>query len=179
MILDLILVVLLVIAAFKGYQRGLIVGLFSFIAIVIGIAAAMKLSTVVASYIGETIKISERWLPIISFAVVLVLVIFLVRAGAAMLQRTVELAMLGWVNRLGGIVFYAAIYLLVFSILLFYAEQIQLLQPATIENSATYSWIRPWGPAVVNGFGGIIPVFRDMFEKLESFFDVIASGIAK
>ena len=102
MLLDVILIVLLVLAAVKGYQRGLIVGLFSFIAIIIGLAAAMKLSTAVASYIGEAIKVSDQWLPVISFAIVFIIVVLLVRLGANMLQRSTEAVMLGWANRLGG-----------------------------------------------------------------------------
>ena len=44
MILDLLLIVILIVAIIKGYQRGLIVGIFSFIAVIIGLAAAIKLS---------------------------------------------------------------------------------------------------------------------------------------
>ena len=59
MILDLIFAVILILAVFRGYQRGLIVGIFSFIAIIIGLAAAIKLSAVVAGYIGESVKVSR------------------------------------------------------------------------------------------------------------------------
>ena len=57
MLLDIILLVLLILAVIKGYQRGLIVGVFSLIAIIVGLAAASKLSTVVAEYIGKAVKI--------------------------------------------------------------------------------------------------------------------------
>ena len=56
MIIDLIFAVVIVLAIFKGYQRGLIVGLFSLVAVIIGLAAAMKLSAVVAKYIGELLR---------------------------------------------------------------------------------------------------------------------------
>jgi membrane protein required for colicin V production len=46
MILDLVFAVLIILAIIKGYQRGLIVGIFSLIAIIIGLAAAIKLSAV-------------------------------------------------------------------------------------------------------------------------------------
>ena len=72
MLLDIIFAVIIVLAIFKGYQRGLIVGVFSFVAIIIGLAAAMKLSTVVAGYIGKAVKVSDEWLPVISFAVVFI-----------------------------------------------------------------------------------------------------------
>lgn len=170
MLLDIIFAVLLVLAMLRGYRQGLIIGLFSLVSIIIGLAAAMKLSTVVARWIGSAVKVSEEWLPLISFIVVFIAVLLLVRLGAKAIERTVEVVMLGWVNKLAGILLYTAIYILVFSVLLFYTEQMQLLQPETIGQSVTYSYIQPWGPKVINGFGSLIPVFKDMFSELEEFF---------
>ena len=179
MFLDLALIIILILAVIKGYQRGLIVGVFSFVAIIIGLAAAMKLSTVVSGYIGETVKVSDEWLPVISFAVVFILVVLLIRLGANKIQKTVEISMMGWVNRLGGVLFYIAIYGIVYSVILFYAEQLKLLQPDTIEKSATYSYIQPLGPKVINGFASVVPVFKGMFTELQSFFDEVAQKMAQ
>jgi membrane protein required for colicin V production len=179
MILDLIFAVIFILAAIRGYQRGLIVGIFSFIAIIIGLAAAIKLSVVVAGYIGKSVKVSNEWLPAISFIVVFVIVVLLVRLGANFIQRTAEVAMLGWVNRLGGIVFYLAVYIAVFSVILFYAEQMHLIKQETINKSVTYSYVRPWGPKAINVFGSLIPVFKDMFGELEKFFDGISHKISR
>jgi membrane protein required for colicin V production len=178
MLIDIIFAILLIMAVFKGYQRGLIIGLFSLVAIIIGIAAAMKLSAVVAGYIGRSVKVSEEWLPLISFVVVFILVLLLIRLGARAIEKTFEVAMLGWVNKLGGILFYVVIYTLVFSVLLFYAEKMQLLKPETIEKSVTYSFVQPWGPKTINAFGNLIPLFRDMFGDLEQFFDGVAKDIS-
>jgi len=178
MLLDLIFAVIIVLSVLKGYQRGLIVGLFSLVAVIIGLAAAMKLSAVVAGYIGKAVKVSDEWLPVISFAVVFLVVVLLVRLGANAIERTVEVVTLGWLNKLGGILLYAAIYTVVFSVLLFYAEQIKILQPETIEKSVTYSFVQPWGPKVINGFGSVIPVFKDMFGELESFFGGVANDLS-
>ncbi len=177
MILDIIFATTLVFAIFKGYQRGLIIGIFSFIAVIIGIAAAMKLSAVVARYIGKAVKISDEWLPVISFIAVFVVVVILIRLGANAIERTVEVAMLGWLNKLGGILLYAVINTIVFSILLFYAEQVQLIEPETIDKSASYSYVQPWGPKVINGIGSVIPVFKDMFKELEVFFENVSKKI--
>ena len=87
--------------------------------------------------------------------------------------------MLGWVNKIGGIILFAAIYTIVFSVLLFYAEQMKLIQPDTINKSVTYSFVQPWGPKAINGFGSIIPVFKDMFGELEQFFDGVAKDISQ
>ena len=177
MIIDLILGVIILIAIFKGYQRGLIIGLFSLVSVIIGLAAAMKLSTVVAGYIGEAVNVSDEWLPVISFAIVFIVVVLLIRLGANAIERTVEVVMLGWLNKLGGIIFYVAIYTVVFSVLLFYAEQVNLVRSETIEKSISYSFVQPWGPRVINSIGSIVPLFRDMFVELEHFFENVSKEI--
>jgi len=178
MLLDIIFAVVIVLAILKGYQNGLILGLFSLVTVIIGLAAAMKLSTVVAGYIGKAVKVSDEWLPVISFAVVFLVVILLIRLGARAIEKTVEVAMLGWVNKIGGVILFAAIYTVVFSVLLFYAEQMKLVQPETINKSVTYYFVQPWGPKAINGFGSIIPIFKDMFAELEQFFDGVAKKIS-
>ena len=174
MIIDLVFLILMILAVVKGYQRGLIVGIFSFVAIIVGLAAAIKLSAVVAGYIGDSVKVSDRWLPVISFLVVFIGIVLLIRLGANLLQKTVELGMMGWINRLGGIILYATIYILVYSVILFYAEKLKLLQPASIEKSIVYPYVQPIGPLVIDGFGRLIPIFKDMFEELSAFFEKVA-----
>ena len=177
MIIDIIVAIILIFAIIKGYKQGLIVALFSVVAFIVGLAAAMKLSVVVAGYIGKAVNISDKWLPIISFAVVFLIVVLLVRLGAKFIEKSVEFAMLGWVNRLGGILLYAGLYILIFSILLFYAEQLNMIKPETKTGSVTYAYIQPWGPKLMDGLGKIIPVFKGMFEDLEDFFDGVSKQV--
>lgn len=177
MILDIIFAIFMVLAVIKGFQRGLIVGLFSLVAIFIGLAAAIKLSAVVAGWIGKNVKISEQWLPVISFAVVFLVVVLLVRLGANAIQKMVKAIMLGWVDRIGGIILYVAIYIMVFSVLLFYAEQVKLVQPEVTKKSVTYSYVQPWGPKAINTFGKMIPLFKDMFADLEEFFGGVSEKL--
>ncbi|MFI5188156.1 MAG: CvpA family protein [Chitinophagales bacterium] len=178
MIIDFIFAVLLVLALIQGYRRGFIVAVFSFIAIIIGLAAALKLSAAVAKHIGHSVKISDKWLPIISFVVVFIVVVLLVRLGARAIQRLTETVLLGWVNRLGGIILYIAIYTTVFSILLFYAGQIKIIKPETIRASLTYPFIEPWGPKAIDGLAAIIPFFKNMFAELERFFSGLSEKIS-
>jgi membrane protein required for colicin V production len=133
----------------------------------------------VAEYIGKAVKISDQWLPLISFAIVFFIVVLLVRLGANAIQKAAETIMLGWANRIGGIILYIVIYVTVFSVILFYAEQIKIIQPATKEKSVTYAYIQPWGPKAINGIGSAVPVFKNMFVDLENFFGGISQTISK
>jgi membrane protein required for colicin V production len=179
MVIDIILLVLIIFAVIKGYQRGLIVGVFSFIAIIIGLAAAMKLSAMAAGYIGDTVNVSDKWLPVISFLVVFIIVVLLIRLGANLIQKTVEAMSFGFLNRLGGILLYTVIFIIVYSIILFYAKQVKLIQPDTVQSSITYPFIEPWGPKVMEGLASFIPFFRDMFHQLQDFFEHISENAIK
>ncbi|ANH82835.1 colicin V production protein [Niabella ginsenosidivorans] len=171
MILDLIFGILLCLAVFKGYRKGLIVGVFSYLAFIIGLAAAMKLSTVVAGKIGAIVKISDKWLPVIAFAVVLIGVILLVRWLAKLIQLTFEKVMLGWVNRLGGILFFVMLYLAGYSIFLFYMNQLNLLPETVRSKSATFEFTQLFGKRAIDFVGALIPAFKGMFGQLEQFFE--------
>lgn len=116
MLIDIIAFALLLLAVFKGLRKGFIVALFSFLAFFIGLAAALKLSAIMAAYIGGNVTVSQRWLPFLAFALVFLLVVLLVRLGARLLQGMVQTMMLGWLNRLGGVLLYVLIYFFIYSI---------------------------------------------------------------
>src|SRR4030095_12644810 len=175
MIIDVIFVILLVLALWKGYSRGFIIGTFSFLAIFIGLAAAIKFSVVVSGCLHNNTNIGTRWLPFISFLGVIIIVIILVRWVAGLLQAGMELAMLGWLNKLAGIVLYVTLYAVIYSIILFYAKQMGIIKPETIRTSVVYNIIEPWGPKSIDMLGNLIPFFKNMFQDLENFFGSLAS----
>lgn len=158
-------------------MRGLIVAVFSFIAVLLGLAAALKLTSVAALYAQEHWEVHWRWLPVLCFIVLFLGVILLVRLGAGALQQLVELALLGWLNRLGGILLYSVIFTLNYSILLWIANQLYWLSPETKLQSVVYPLIAPLGPAVIDGMGRIVPVFKDIFAGLQAFFDNAAKEL--
>ena len=98
------------------------------------------------------------------------IVVLLVRLGAKALQGMARLAMLGCVNRVGGILFYMVLYLMICSVVLFYATQLQLIKPEAAKVSVTYAYIYPLGPRVINLLGDVLPIFENMFATLEAFF---------
>ena len=149
--------------------------LFSFFAIINGVAGAMKLSYIVANWLQQSFNLSGRWLPIVSFIIVMIVVIFLVRWIANLIQAAIKIAMLGWLNKLGGVILYMFVFLLVYSILLFYLTEMNLIKQETISASHTYSLIEPFGTKAIKLLGSIIPVFQNIFIQLTDFFEKIAA----
>jgi membrane protein required for colicin V production len=178
MIIDVAFFIMMALAIFKGFTKGFVVGIFSFIAFIIGLAAALKLSVVVAHQLQNSSGITTKWLPLLSFALVFIVVVLIVNLGAKIIKKTIRLAMLGWLDRLAGVILYVIIYTIIFSVVLFFAEKMALLKLKTIQDSLVYNFVSPWGPAVIDHLGKIIPVFKDLFLQLQSFFQNLGDKLA-
>lgn len=164
-------------ALIKGYKKGLVLAIFSIIAFIVGLAAALKLSSVVAVWLDDATNISARWLPVISFLAVFIAVVLIIRSVGKIIETAVDWAFLGWANKLGGIILYAAAYTIIYSVFLFYADKLNLFSAETIRASVSYSFIQPWGPVVINAIGAVVPWFKDMFTQLQSFFEKLSVNL--
>ena len=76
--IDIIFCVIIFLAILRGWRRGLLLALFSVICCLVGLAAAVKLSALVAAHMGSDLKISSRWLPVIAFIFVFIVVALLI-----------------------------------------------------------------------------------------------------
>ncbi len=170
MVIDVAYIILLAIAIFKGYSRGFIVAIFSFFAIMVALAAAIKLSAVTANWLLRHTTFSGKYIPFIAFLLILMLSAFCVRLIANVVQKTLDILLVGWLNRVAGVFLYACIYTFVYSIILFYATKMFILTSSTVKDSFTFGFIEPWGPFAINALASILPIFKNVFQQLEAFF---------
>ncbi|MFY0253306.1 CvpA family protein [Chitinophaga sp. 30R24] len=175
--IDIIFAIIIVFALYRGYTRGLIVALFSFLAVMLGLAAALKLSAVTALYVQQHWDFHSRWLPVFSFLFPFMGVVLVVRLGASILQRLVEAVMLGWLNKLGGILLYSVIFIIIYSVMLWIANQVYWLSPETKLQSVVYPYIEHIGPWALDHMAYVIPIFKDTFSQLQAFFEKAAQHI--
>lgn len=170
MLIDLLLIIILIFAVVKGYSKGFIMALFSFIAIIIGLIAATKLSAVVANYLSTNTSLHYKWLPILSFIIVMIATILLIKLIGKTIEKLISIAMMGWSNKILGIVLYAIMYITVFSFVLFFIQKINVLSLETIQSSKTFNYIQPWAPNIIQAVSKIIPSISGLFEQLNRFF---------
>lgn len=175
MIIDVLFLLLIVIAIFKGFTKGLVVGVFSFVSYFIGLAAALKLSSYVAQQLAGKESEPSPWMPFLSFLLVFVAVVIIVNIVARIIRMSMKAAMMGWIDRFGGVFFFVLIYLFIFSIFLFYGTEMNWIGESTKEESKVYGYIMPVAPRFMKVAGMIMPVFKDLFESLKSFFENLAA----
>ena len=173
--IDIVSLIVLVSAVIKGINRGIIVALFSFIGWFIGLAAALKLSASFASYLQDHTSINGKWLPLLSFIIIFVVAVLIVQLAGKALEKVFTISLLGWVNKLGGALLYAGMYILAFSVLLFFAEKMHLINADTIASSKAYGIIGGLGPSVIEAAGTVLPFIKNSFHELEKYFENIGN----
>jgi membrane protein required for colicin V production len=174
MTIDILFAVILLLAVFRGWTRGLVAALFSLLALILGAAAALKLSGSFALYVQkETGHPSPLW-PVVAFVVIFLAVALVVGLLARLLEKTLQLAMLGWANRIGGILLYGFAYAVLFSIALWFANQLYLITPTMKTSSRTWPLLAPLAPRVIDWSARIIPGLTDIFQQLGRFFQAIS-----
>ena len=90
MLLDIVVLALLVLAIVKGFKQGLVLAALSFIAIFIGLAAALRCSTLVAGWLGNTVNVGASWLPLLAFILIMAGVFFGVKMLSAIIEQMLE-----------------------------------------------------------------------------------------
>jgi membrane protein required for colicin V production len=104
-ILDIILLICFVPAIIQGLRKGFIAQAVSIISIVAGIWASARFADIVTEWISQYITASEQVLKLVAFAIILIVVFLVLAALGKMLEGVFRLVMLGWLNKLLGVVF--------------------------------------------------------------------------
>ena len=104
-IIDIILLICFVPAVVNGIRKGFISQVISIVSIIAGVWVSYEFSTIVAEWIGQYIQASENVLHLVAFALIMVGVFLLLALLARLIESLVNFVMLGWLNKLLGVVF--------------------------------------------------------------------------
>lgn len=150
--IDIVLVILLVFSAIGGFKNGLIVELASLAALILGIWGAIHFSYVTSDFLIENLNFNSEHLPVISFIVTFIVIVILVHIVANVVDKMVETIMLGFVNKLAGLVFGVLKAALILSIILLVFDKIdkdvKILPESTKSESRMYEPIRNLAPSI-------------------------------
>ena len=114
--LDIIFIVPLIWAGFRGFKKGLIIEVSTLIAFGLGIWGGIHFSDFVAELLSESIE--SKYVPLISFTITFILIVATVFVLGKMLEKAINLIQLKLVNKVTGALFGVAKIVLVISVLL-------------------------------------------------------------
>ena len=138
---------------------------FVFISYLIALALALHFSGTVEGYIRTQAGTDSKWYPLLSFILVMLAGIIAVRLLGKLIEKSAEALLLGFFNRLMGILFYALIYFTFFAVTLVYLERYDLVANHTPPDSKSLGYLLSYGKWVVDMFGEWLPAIKNLFNE--------------
>ena len=144
--LDIILLICFVPALIQGLTKGLIQQLAGLVALFLGVWAAVRFGGQAATWLEGFVKLDPKVMQIAGFAVVAIVTIVLLSLLGRVLAKALDMAALGWADRLLGLVFalFKTALLLGLAALVFDSlnKTLTLTDPKTLEDSLLYPQLR-------------------------------------
>lgn len=145
-ILDIVLLLCFIPAIIRGLSKGLINELISLVSLILGAWLAFKFSSAVGAWMGNYLQLDPKVINVIAFAVIVILVVLLLNLIGQLLTKIVKITMLGWLNRLLGMVFgiikVALVLGLVIMIFSGINAKLGLVKPEVLDETVVYNAIK-------------------------------------
>jgi membrane protein required for colicin V production len=143
---DIIILICFLPAVISGIKNGFIEQVVALVSLVLGAWLAFRFSNVVGEWLQPYMEVSETVLHVISFAVIMVAVVLVLFVLGKILTGLTKLVLLGWLDRLLGLVFALLIagLFIGIGIILFDTLNVkfEFVDEAVLEESVLYGPIR-------------------------------------
>lgn len=104
-VIDIIILLCCVPAIFRGLSKGFIAQVAALVALVLGAWMSFHFSNAVVEWLKPAVDVSPAVLQALAFTLILVVVFLALTMAGKMLEGVVKIVMLGWLNKLLGVVF--------------------------------------------------------------------------
>ena len=147
--LDIVFLLLFIPGVIRGLTKGFLEQVISLGGVVLSALPAYRFSGFACDILKEYITVSETVLHVIGFAAVLVLSLVLVILLAKLVTKVAEMASLGWLNKVLGIVFSLFTTALILSILIILFDTVnvkfELVTSPLLQESVLYGHLKDFG----------------------------------
>jgi membrane protein required for colicin V production len=177
-IFDVIFALLLCFAIYSGVKQGLIMQVAALLSLLLGVYIAAKFSGILARWITG-FGVGTQAVFIISFALTFIGVLILARLTGHVAQKIVHLALLGWLNRLLGVVFSLVKMALIISITLLIINttnrELHFMPRKQVEKSKLYAPLSNFAPSLLPylDFGKIKSSFHEIDRRVDEKIEAL------
>jgi membrane protein required for colicin V production len=174
-LLDIILLIPLLWFGYNGYKKGLIIEISSLAAFILGLYFAFYFSNFTAGYLRQFFNIQPKYMAAVSFIVTFIGVVIIVLALAKLLEKFINILMLGFVNKLLGAVFgmlKGALFLSVIILIINYFDAGKsIVKPEAAKKSIFYEPVQSLAPLLysklhLENFKNKVPDKDELMKKV-------------
>ncbi len=118
-LLDIIFLIPLLLFAYNGFKKGIVIEVASLGALILGLYFAFYFSSFAADLLDNWFAIDAKYMAAIAFIVTFIVVVLVVVSVGKLLEKVIDILLLGFFNKLAGAVFGILKGALILSILIF------------------------------------------------------------
>lgn len=152
-VLDIILIIPIIWLMYRGYQKGFIIELSSLVALILGIYFAINFSNFAADFLTRNFNIGEKYLSIVAFVVTFMVVVFAVFMVGKILEKFINIILLGFVNKIAGAAFGLIKAAFLISVMLWIINSFDMsrtiIKDSSRAGSVLYGPIEQFAPTIV------------------------------
>jgi len=167
--IDAAILIIVIIAAIKGFIDGFVREVASVLALILGIWAAIKFSAFTAAKLYDWFDMTGRYVGIIAFIITFLIVVVCIHFIGIVVDKVIKAVALGFLNRLLGMVFGFLKSILILSVIFVVLNAINehhpFLPKDKIEKSMFYNPISDIAPALFPVIGE--GAFSNSFERFK------------
>jgi membrane protein required for colicin V production len=169
MILDTIIGIACLLAFYRGWQKGIVSAILSLIGVLAGTILSVRLSHSLASYLQESNLVNSQYVLPISFILIFIATIFVVRLIIKSIEGILKMAMLGWANKLIGAALYTFFTVFFISALFWLGSTVGILTAQSKADSKAYPIVESIAPTTIKLSSDYLPFCKDLFTKISEF----------
>lgn len=151
--IDLVLGILLIIGAIRGFMRGFISEFAGLAALILGVWGAIHFSYLTSGFIVDQFNYHPEHLGLISFFVTFLIIVILVHMVGKAAENILSAIALGFLNKLAGILFGVIKTALILSVLLLIFDRLdenaEIIPKETKEESQMYEPVKNLVPSLL------------------------------
>ena len=167
--IDILILIPVIYSAWKGFKHGLIIEVFTLLALVVGIYAGIHFSDFAAKTLKESFSWDSKYVPVVSFTVTFLAVGAMVYFAGKAIERVVKLTGLTPLNKGFGVFFSVlkmVYFISVFIILIeSYDEKSDFFPEKTKEESVLYNPVKKVSTATIPGISESTIFLKNAFKS--------------
>ena len=121
-VIDIVIVCCFLPVLYFGIKNGLVRQLVALAVIYFGITLSLKFSSSVSAWLLEHLEMPEFWAKAVSFILVFFVVALVLSLLGRLVEKIIQISLLGWLNKLLGIVMTFVLFLFIISALVYLVD---------------------------------------------------------
>lgn len=150
---------------YLGFTKGIIKALFGFIAVFIGLIAALKLSPYFVTLLEKIAGNHNPLLFLVGFALTFILTLFLIKFIGNRFEDLLKAIKINFFNQVVGGVALCLLFLVLFSYGIWFANQIRVIPDKTKKASYTYAYLETLPEKSRAVLSKARPLFKEFSDK--------------